>query len=310
MFDPEIPMGAKKLDLKFMCLDVDGTLIDRETGELLPGVKKALKRSKVDSFAFITNQGGVGLRYWMESGGFGDPSKLPTQRFIEERLYNLREQVEKITGKKFRVYVCYAYQSKKSGEWSPTPEGLDEYEARYWRHNWRKPSGSMIGQAMREAGALPENTTMIGDRSEDRQAADHAGVKFIDAAEWRSSPNLGGAPVGNSNASRGGHTAKMRMYFGDAGQVGLVNEWVDTELRAETLHRIALKRAAKWNRIFELCAQKAVYVCPEETIVYQKRQAELLANAEFVKEGLPTIRLEKGKFWRGKKLVEWPIGRN
>jgi D-glycero-D-manno-heptose 1,7-bisphosphate phosphatase len=48
----------------------------------------------------------------------------------------------------------------------------------------RKPKGGMLAEIMRELGIGAEDTLMVGDRSEDREAALHAGCDFAWAAEY------------------------------------------------------------------------------------------------------------------------------
>eukprot|EP00899_Mesostigma_viride_P016004 jgi/Mesvir1/24404/Mv11072-RA.1 len=81
------------------------------------------------------------------------------------------------------VYVSFAYKSKSSGRWAPTPpawrrEGVPE---RCWQHGWRKPEGGMLVAAMRDHGGVArERTLMVGDSEDDRGAAARAGVAFLD----------------------------------------------------------------------------------------------------------------------------------
>ena len=95
--------------------DVDGTIAERDATELLPGVAEWFANNQT-AVAFATNQGGVGLRYWMETAGFGEPSKYPTAKAVQERL----ESIAKYLGVKWaNIYYSFAYQSKSSDNWSP-----------------------------------------------------------------------------------------------------------------------------------------------------------------------------------------------
>lgn len=229
-------MTTKTLEI----YDMDGTLIDRATGEFLPGVLDALKeeflpldeyeaalrgrswdhlypedaeeaiqevlddhRAYIEDtyFAIATNQGGVGLRYWMEQGGFGDPESLPTQDDIEQRVKRVAAEIERITGRPCATYISYRYQSKSSGKWSPIPEGHEDNPE--WSAAWRKPSAGMILQAMQDVGIdigewMSESPAdrlryrlssdkwrvrMIGDSAEDEAAATAAHVDFTHAHE-------------------------------------------------------------------------------------------------------------------------------
>lgn len=168
---------------KLIIFDADGTLCDRDTGELLPGVfERIAETENIANLAIATNQGGVGLRYWMETDGFGDPSKYPTQREVRRRYADLGMMIENIRFIQFDrvpVYYSFAYQSKSSGKWGPVPSDSNE-----WRQDWRKPSPGMLIAAMGDANVSPSDTLFIGDRDEDMQAAQAAGCNFMWAQDW------------------------------------------------------------------------------------------------------------------------------
>ena len=237
--------------------DMDGTLIDRATGGFLPGVLDALKKEFLPLeeyeailrarswdhlfpedaeeviqeeladhraytgntyFAIATNQGGVGLRHWMEQGGFGDPESLPTQAEIEQRIEGARLLIEQVTGRPCKSYVCYRYQSKSSGKWSPIPPGRENEPQ--WSVEWRKPDSGMLLQAMRDAGIDTDawmselagdrlqyrlssgkwRVRMIGDSAEDEAAAVAAHIDFTHAHEHF--PLLGNPQLTEINAAR------------------------------------------------------------------------------------------------------------
>lgn len=165
---------------KLIVFDADGTLRDRDTGEILAGVREYFDlvfhsgcRNR-PQMAIASNQGGVGLRYWMESAGFGEPVHYPTQDEAEEGLDRLAEDLA--GDHRIHIYVAFAYQSKSSGEWSPAPSGRGRDMA--WNREWRKPAPGMLQAAMADAGVSPAQTLMIGDRPEDREAAAAAGCAF------------------------------------------------------------------------------------------------------------------------------------
>jgi histidinol phosphatase-like enzyme len=108
----------------------------------------------------------------MESGGFGEPDKLPTEGEVILRLSRIADALNY----PLNMYYCFAYKSKSSDEWGPAKSGERE-----WSHSWRKPGPGMLLQAMKDAGASPDETVFIGDSEEDRLAAEAAGVKFVHA---------------------------------------------------------------------------------------------------------------------------------
>lgn len=166
-------------------MDVDGTIAMSYSDELLPEAAKFFAEFdwEHDKLALATNQGGVGLRYWMEQGGFGEPEKYPTESQVTVRLILLRDQIVGDKIERCAVYACFAYQSKKSGKWAPTPYAAGEIPNE-WREDWRKPAPGMLLAAMKRFGETPENTVMIGNSDDDKGAAAAAGVRFIDEFEF------------------------------------------------------------------------------------------------------------------------------
>jgi HAD superfamily hydrolase (TIGR01662 family) len=158
---------------KLIIFDVDGTLADRETSAVLPGVSQWFKQNPQQIVALATNQGGVGLRYWMERDGFGEPEAYPTEEAVTDHL----NRVKQALGIDAPTYVCYAYQAK-SGLWAPTPTGM-ETDPR-WRQDWRKPAPGMLLAAIEAVGCTASEALMVGDSEEDKLAAEAAGCAF----EW------------------------------------------------------------------------------------------------------------------------------
>lgn len=160
---------------ELIIFDVDGTLAEWQTGDLLPGVQEWFDHYAAEhTIALVSNQGGVGLRYWMEDGEFGEPDKYPTE---EQARVTLDAINAKLPGGPYPLFVCYAYQSKKSGKWGPSPDGDDPE----WDPNRRKPAPGMIFDAIRECESTRRRTLMVGDRSEDLIAAQNAEVDYRDA---------------------------------------------------------------------------------------------------------------------------------
>jgi HAD superfamily hydrolase (TIGR01662 family) len=173
--------GVRMLDfserIDLVCFDLDGTLVEVFGTAILPGVAYCFDNwGFTGKTAIVTNQGGVGLRYWMETNDFGDPAQYPTQRDTERRV----EQVQEQLGIDFAL-ISFAYLSSK-GIWAPTPD--DQITNERWSHDWRKPNPGMILKAIELAGTTPERTIMVGDREEDVKAAFAAGVLFYPRDVW------------------------------------------------------------------------------------------------------------------------------
>lgn len=159
--------------MKLIISDVDGTLCHPHTTEFLPGVADFIALVRIarnaPALAIATNQGGVGLRHWMEQGSFGDPGRYQSEA---DALATCGEIAARIGA---RLYISFAYQSQK-GLWAPTP--TQPLAPEFWAHEWRKPAPGMLLRAMADAGAEPGETLFIGDSPEDQQAAAAAGCYF------------------------------------------------------------------------------------------------------------------------------------
>lgn len=185
---------------QLVVFDMDGTLRDYETGELLPGVEDFFIKDRTPErrYAIATNQGGVGLRHWMEKDGFGNPEDYPTPESIQTELASVVMQVSELAdyGDGIPVYMAFAYQSKKSGKWSPDPRPVAGAADYRWEPAARKPGAMMLEKAMLDADVKPFDCLMVGDSDEDMLAAMAAGCNFQWAWEffgWDNPNLLGGA---------------------------------------------------------------------------------------------------------------------
>jgi len=140
-------------------LDRDGTLIrnvpflhDPDKVEILPGVIDGLLKLQAAGLrlAIVTNQQGIGLGYYT------------VQDFIAVNQRLLRELGA--SGIRIsKIYFC--------------PHSLGD------QCSCRKPATGMIARAMRDFGAKPEQTVLIGDSDEDMQAGAGAGCQAIRVVE-------------------------------------------------------------------------------------------------------------------------------
>jgi HAD superfamily hydrolase (TIGR01662 family) len=164
---------------QMVIFDVDGTLAEKYILDLLPGVEDFFRLINGSScaakpkVAIATNQGGVGMRHWMELQGFGNPEKYPTQADIEERMRKLTQLL--LLDSEAGIYAAYRYRNRE-GKWSPVPpEGKDNPR---WSKDWRKPNPGMLLQAMQDADVAAADTLFIGDSPDDQDAARAAGCDF------------------------------------------------------------------------------------------------------------------------------------
>lgn len=155
---------------RLIIFDVDGTLVETKSGatfrktaddwQWLPGRLEKLQELKAQGvkLAIATNQGGVAFGY--------------LRRFdILKELWNMVDQVGKM-GEDIYVSACFTH-----------PKATIE-DFRVENDQRRKPGGVMLGEAMQFFGIIETNTLMVGDRPEDEQAAENAGVGFIVASEF------------------------------------------------------------------------------------------------------------------------------
>jgi HAD superfamily hydrolase (TIGR01662 family) len=153
------------MNYDLIIFDLDGTLVETKNGAIfrkseddwkwIPGVLemvRGLKREGI-KIAIASNQGGVafGFLQW--------PA--------------LKQEILKVASDIGTPYVYFEF-SHPNGN---VPDFT--YES-----SRRKPGPDMFLQAMQDAHVGPEHTLAVGDREEDEQAAERAGVDFIWAHEF------------------------------------------------------------------------------------------------------------------------------
>ncbi len=153
--------------IKLIIFDVDGTLVVPKSGETfrktaddwqwLPGRVDKLKTLQVNGmyFAIATNQGGVAFGYMRRIN-------------IVNELYRMVYEI----GNNIYVSACFTHPK------ATIPDYLDENDTR------RKPGPGMLIEAQEHFKVGPIHTLMVGDRPEDEQAAQNAGVAFMWADEF------------------------------------------------------------------------------------------------------------------------------
>lgn len=171
--------------MKLLILDKDGTLVRPKAGakfvqnpqdqELLPGVAEAVSRYAAEGWAMViaSNQGGVIAGY----------------KTLEEALAEMRFALELTNIPK--SYFCpdggrYCYEQRLTyGEFCFSK--YDRLACEMERFDsFRKPGQGMIQLATDFTyGMLADEVLFVGDRPEDEQAAQNAGVKFMWADAWR-----------------------------------------------------------------------------------------------------------------------------
>ena len=132
---------------------------------LMEGVRERLDALRVVNprrFAICTNQGGVAL-------GF------QTIAEVRRRIARSLELVDFFDGAPVTIHCCIDHPAS-------TLKGF-ENPSRGKLHR-RKPNPGMLIEAMVAAPAMAAETVFIGDRQTDRETAERAEVRFVDAADW------------------------------------------------------------------------------------------------------------------------------
>jgi HAD superfamily hydrolase (TIGR01662 family) len=172
------------MEPKLILFDLDGTLAPCDQDVLYEDAAKWIEDATAP-WMVVSNQGSIGLRYWMETEGFGDPTKWQTLEGFSKRCAKLFPGISP-SEYRFHILMCTAYQSKTSGKWAPTPPNSEGFSM--WRHDWRKPAPGMLLHAMKVYGATPEETLMVGDSNDDLGAATAAGCQFMPDWEFFGRP--------------------------------------------------------------------------------------------------------------------------
>jgi D-glycero-D-manno-heptose 1,7-bisphosphate phosphatase len=148
------------MDYKLIIFDADGTLTTTKSGKTfrktaddwqwLPGRLEKLKELDLQGMklAVATNQGGVAF-------GYLNPHE------IRSELYRMAKEAHCSY-----VTMCFSHPNATIEMWK-------EDSSR------RKPGPSMLLEAIKVLEAQKSDTLMVGDRPEDEQAAQNAGVAFM-----------------------------------------------------------------------------------------------------------------------------------
>lgn len=166
------------MNFRLVIFDVDGTLVPDMRSEVLTESAISFLKGLPSGtrIALASNQGGVGLRHWMETANFGNPDAYPTAGEAMARLSNIAGRITLLTQGPVLIKCCFAYESKRSGKWAPIPQGHEDDP--FWSREWRKPHCGMLESAAREYGVTSMQTLFVGDRDEDEKAARKFGCHF------------------------------------------------------------------------------------------------------------------------------------
>lgn len=155
-------------------LDVDGTIADRDSVEIYPKMRRFIEALGPEvEVALVTNQGGPACH----DAGWDFSSNFPSLSEVNNRLGHIVKQILDMRPCEPALYVAWAYEIKNGTVIVPGGKVINGEEKERQLH-WRKPGPGMIFQAINDYGVQIDQVVMIGDRPEDRQAAEAAGVAF------------------------------------------------------------------------------------------------------------------------------------
>ncbi|HEY9879071.1 MAG TPA: HAD-IIIA family hydrolase [Leptolyngbyaceae cyanobacterium] len=162
--------------MSLLMVDMDGTVRRPLSGaqyfehpedqQVIEGVQLAIRSYREQGLVLgITNQGGVA------AGHKSLEECIREQQFTLHLLPELEE-----------IYFCPDFQGRKC--FRVTREGAHNHSKDHWSGQFRKPGAGMLRLAMQRHKQKPENCLYVGDRTEDRTAAQRAGVSFLWAEDW------------------------------------------------------------------------------------------------------------------------------
>lgn len=179
---------------KLLILDKDGTLVAPKSGntfvqspedqQLLPGVKQAIERYQSEGWVIVvaSNQGGV------EAGHKTLEDAIAEMRYCMKLLRYICPDYRFTSGcPVWEALFCpdFAGEQCWSVQWGLKAMPIHECE---WidsslHGQFRKPNPGMILFA--KSRSQYKDVLFVGDRDEDRLAAEAAGVQFMGAEQWR-----------------------------------------------------------------------------------------------------------------------------
>lgn len=181
--------------------DIDGTIANRDDTRLYSHfIDWLVTIGRNDQIYLATNQGGVGLRYWMSVNQFGEPDKYPTQEQVVTRITLIVGEISSIIQRPVMPYISYAYQSK-AGNWSPLPGKWTlkaEHSKPYytkgnfrasWCQNWHKPNPGMLQAIYSDCVQRFDvrdlrEYLVVGDMETDKMAAESVNLPFCYVNEF------------------------------------------------------------------------------------------------------------------------------
>lgn len=165
--------------------DLDGTLTETYSTEVLPGVGEKITRLKEEGhdLAVATNQAGLSWRVWTRQEKFPDVERMRKRLVtVAESLPPLAQAPWYVSVHDTRVRLSLEEFESVAGEMTEAEHGLDLHASA--EPGWRKPQPGMLLAACEALGVSPEEAFYVGDMETDAEAAAAAGVSFLWATEF------------------------------------------------------------------------------------------------------------------------------
>nr|WP_242028465.1 HAD-IIIA family hydrolase [Pseudanabaena sp. FACHB-2040] len=159
-----------------LIVDMDGTIRKPLSGAqyfehpedqtLIEGAHQVIQAfQKQGQIVGVTNQGGVAAGH------------KSLQECIQEQQYTLA-----LVPELEEIFFCPDFRGQKC--FRVTRSGVHNHSKTQWSGQFRKPGPGMLKLVMRLYQQKPEECLYVGDRPEDRTAAQRAGVSFYWAKDW------------------------------------------------------------------------------------------------------------------------------
>lgn len=174
---PTAEVVEESQNIALLILDMDGTVRSPRSGNkfiqrphdqlIISGAEQAIAYFDSEGWKIVgvTNQAGVA------AGKKSLQSCIKEQRFTLELLPEIEE-----------IYFCPDFEGRKC--FCVTPSEVHDYSKHSESGKFRKPNPGMLNLIIQLYS--PDKVLMVGDRSDDRDAAKAGGVKFQHADSWRS----------------------------------------------------------------------------------------------------------------------------
>lgn len=169
--------------------DLDSTLVEKWSAVPLPGVSEVLASMAQagHQIAVATNQAGVSWRAKTGQEKFPRPSDIGRRLLaVAEALPPLRQALWFVAIRDPRVPLSPGYYRALAAAITRSAAPLCVRSSS--NPAWRKPGPGMLLEICKTLNVLPDDVVFVGDSEDDRCAAEAAGIHFIEASSFFSSP--------------------------------------------------------------------------------------------------------------------------